>query len=265
MASVLALLGKRVRCSCGNSFNTSIYMYLLSSRVADVRVGRVLCGRIDVRREVKYALPQLVASVKQASGGPLGAGDAVERDVGSGGGDGALGLGCNHAGGDSVAVDGVADERIGRVLRGRAVVGRVQITSTLLILYSQEDNVTSDALIRDMHLQLTRYQITDPRQRGRVHVVRVTSVEQASRGPLGAGDAAERHADLDCGGGAFGLAGAQLGGGARGEGDSGAGCSSATTARYTRRRPRETGELRPADGAQSACGDTCRSCVLGFF
>ena len=55
----------------------------------------------------------------------------------------------------------------------------VQITSTLLILYSQDDNITnygfiiytqsqddnitSGALTRDMHLQLTRYQMTDPR------------------------------------------------------------------------------------------------------
>ena len=30
----------------------------------------------------------------------------------------------------------------------------VQITSTLLILYSQDDNITSDALTRDMHLHV---------------------------------------------------------------------------------------------------------------
>ena len=36
-------------------------------------------------------------------------------------------------------------------------------TSTLLILFSQDDNITSDALTRDMRLQLTRYQMTDPR------------------------------------------------------------------------------------------------------
>ena len=36
-------------------------------------------------------------------------------------------------------------------------------TSTLLTLYSQDDNTTSDALTRDMHLQLTRYQMADPR------------------------------------------------------------------------------------------------------
>ena len=40
---------------------------------------------------------------------------------------------------------------------------RVQITSTLLILYIQDDKITSDALTRDMRLQLTRYQMTDPR------------------------------------------------------------------------------------------------------
>ena len=28
----------------------------------------------------------------------------------------------------------------------------------LLIIYSHDDNITSDALTRDMHLQLTRYQ-----------------------------------------------------------------------------------------------------------
>ena len=35
---------------------------------------------------------------------------------------------------------------------------------TLLILYSQDDNITSDTLTRDIHLQLTRYQMTDPRR-----------------------------------------------------------------------------------------------------
>ena len=40
---------------------------------------------------------------------------------------------------------------------------KLQNTSTLLILYNQDDDITSDALTRDMHPQLTRCQMTDPR------------------------------------------------------------------------------------------------------
>ena len=56
----------------------------------------------------------------------------------------------------------------GRTPPGHALITvtncKLQITSsTSLILYNQDDNITSDALTRDMHLQLTRYQMTDPR------------------------------------------------------------------------------------------------------